>query len=154
MLDTFWSGEDYKGDVQRKIFFQHQPTMSESPVPDMTRIHNPGEGTYIKKDGDGHNSFTKTLLQTKDSLMHGDSAEDVKQTTTTTFQVSRGTPMVQPSGILTSLETSASGKRYADRPEGIDQFGGEEFERDVYVGEAMKDKTALRQYDDQLIGLD
>ncbi|KLO16742.1 hypothetical protein SCHPADRAFT_901233 [Schizopora paradoxa] len=115
----------------------------------MTRIHSPGEGTYIQRDGDGHNNFTKTIQQAKESLMQGDAFKEIKQTTKM-FQTSHGTPMVQPSGVFTSLETTASGKRYADRPEGIDQFGGEEFERDVYGGDAPNSVTAsLRQVTQQ-----
>lgn len=99
--------------------------------------------------------FTKALQQTKESFMNGNAAEEVKETTKTFQTPSHGTPMVQPSGILTSIETMAGGKRYADRPEGIDQFGGEEFERDVYGGDATKGMAAsLRQYNNQSAGLD
>ena len=39
--------------------------------------------------------------------------------------------LVKPVGVLVSEEkTSISMSRYGDRPEGIDQFGAEELERD------------------------
>ena len=41
------------------------------------------------------------------------------------------TVLVKPVGILTSEESRLTGKRYADRPDGIDQFGGEDIERDL-----------------------
>ena len=44
---------------------------------------------------------------------------------------SEGTMMTRPVGILVPEETRLSGKLYADRPEGLDQYGGGESERAI-----------------------
>lgn len=41
-----------------------------------------------------------------------------------------GATLVRPIGVMVSEEKVISGKRYADRPEGLDQFGAEEAERE------------------------
>ena len=70
-----------------------------------------------------------------------------------------GAKLIRPSGIFVSDEAVVSGKRYADRPEGLDQFGAEEAERDPgFVSDTTTSKIVnaddLSRYADRPAGLD
>ncbi|KAL5531128.1 hypothetical protein ACEPAG_4004 [Sanghuangporus baumii] len=53
--------------------------------------------------------------------------------------------LVKPVGVLESEHSFLSGKRYADRPEGVDQFGGEESERQRVDDAEMQSGLGLSQ---------
>ncbi|KAL5536590.1 hypothetical protein ACEPAF_412 [Sanghuangporus sanghuang] len=53
--------------------------------------------------------------------------------------------LVKPVGVLDSEHSTLSGKRYADRPEGVDQFGGEESERQRVDDAEMQSGSGLSQ---------
>lgn len=68
-----------------------------------------------------------------------------------------GAKLVRPTGVFVTEEGLVSGKRYADRPEGIDQFGAEEAERDPAFpaeSEARLNAAALARYKDRPEGID
>lgn len=68
-----------------------------------------------------------------------------------------GATLVRPTGVFVTEEGLVSGKRYADRPEGIDQFGAEEAERDpAFPAESERrlDDSALARYKGRPEGID
>ncbi|KAI5117096.1 hypothetical protein M0805_009723 [Coniferiporia weirii] len=66
--------------------------------------------------------------------------------------------VTRPDGVLVTSETPLDGRRYSDRPEGLDQFGGEESERNrvqVEDNEVRRFEPAgMARYKDRPEGID
>lgn len=128
-------------------------------------------------DGFRFVGFTESLRSVKDSLFGGQSqtdqlqssashkasevAEDVEGSAkkgSSGLLGSGSATLAKVTGIFTTLEKNSTGMRYAERPEGIDQFGGEEIERESYVAETTPSgggvAAAFRKFQEQPIGLD
>ncbi|KAH8115341.1 hypothetical protein DFH11DRAFT_1726199 [Phellopilus nigrolimitatus] len=68
-----------------------------------------------------------------------------------------GSQMSKPVSTMVTEESRFTGKRYADRPEGVDQFGGEESERQKEEPRSSGtgvSEVELKRYKDRPEGLD